>query len=120
MPRFPRPGALRAAGAMALLTLLVACQRNEAPTPGVAGSSAHPPAAGASTPTTVPSVPESTGGTGKSPGADTPAGSSGTGSTMPAPTPDPAGNPASAPPAIPPASAPGTSVPAPAASTPGG
>jgi hypothetical protein len=106
MPIFQVRHGLHAAGAIVLATLLVACQRNDAPTPGVSGNSANPPATSASAPPAMPAAPESTTGTGKSPGMDTPPGSSGAGGTMPAPTPEPTQNPASAPPAVPPASAP--------------
>lgn len=110
----------RLASALALGTLLVACQRQEAPTPGVAGGTANPPAAASSGPAVVPTVPESPDGRGKSPGVTTPPGTSGAGGTMPAPTSEPAQPAASDLPAVPPASAPGTAVPTPPASAPAG
>lgn len=124
MPRtaLRRPSWRPAALALATL-LLAACQRNEAPTPGVAGGTANPPAVSASEPAAVPVVPQSpdgAGGTGKSPGVETPAGSSGSGGATPAPTAEPTQPAASALPAIPPADAPGTAVPTPPASAPGG
>lgn len=113
-----------AAAAVASLLLVAACQRNEAPTPGVAGSTANAPAAASSAPATVPTTGDAQVGAGKSPGAPGPSGRSapegvsGSSGTLPAPSsaPDPA---ASGMPAIAPASASGTAAPSQAASAPG-
>lgn len=122
-----RSSPLRAAvlvSALAALLGLSACQRNDAPTPGVAGGSANPPAS----PDTRQEVPQNSDaqvGAGKSPGGPTsadripPSGSTGMGgaggSNAPAPAEATQGAPAqapgtaaSAPPAVPPASAPGS------------
>lgn len=107
--------------AVALAAVLtVACQRKEAPTPGVAGGTANPPAAVTSTPETVPAAPSSPGegGTGKSPGMATPEGTTGSGTAMPAPTAEPTLPPASAVPTPPPADLPGTMAPSQPASAP--
>jgi hypothetical protein len=123
---FPTSSArsLAAGMAVASLALLAACQRNEAPTPGVAGGSANAPAAASSEPATTPATGDAQVGAGKSPGAarsageGVPQGVSGNGGTAPAPS--SAANPdAPGLPVIPPAQAPGTAAPSQPASAPG-
>ncbi|KQP21991.1 hypothetical protein [Pseudorhodoferax sp. Leaf267] len=65
---------LTGATAIALTLLLAACQRNEAPTPGAAGSSANPPAATSSAPAAMPTAPDGPAG-----GSTGPSGSGNTG-----------------------------------------
>lgn len=101
----------------AVLLCLAACQRQDAPTPGVAGGSAQTPAAASSAPVTVPAAPDAQVGRGKSPeqGPAVVEGASGAGGTASQPRPD-ADPQRLGPPAIPPADAPGTAVPVPPAS----
>lgn len=109
--------ALRLAALACTLGALTACNRQEPPTPGVAGGSASPPAATGAASSTSPVAPDAQTGRGKSPGQDgsTPEGVSGQAGTAPMPSPAPAPA-ASSLPAIPPADAPGTGVPVPPAS----
>lgn len=124
MSKLPSSPRLAAAVAVASLVLLVSCQRKEAPTPGVAGSTANAPAATSSAAVAAPTTGDAQVGAGKSPGAggraggSAPEGISGSGGTMPAPStaPDPA---ASGMPAIPPAATPGTAAPSQPVSAPG-
>jgi len=104
--------------AASLVLGLSACQRNDPPTPGVAGGTANPPSSAASEPATAPVTNDAQVGRGKSPGkSGQPDGMTGSGGTAPAPTagadPHPPGQPA-----IPPADAPGTAVPVPPANPP--
>lgn len=110
-----------ALGAATVLALsgIAACQRNEAPTPGVAGGTADAPAAAASASTAVPAAADAQVGRGKDPGqsGEVAPGTTGSAGAASAPTTAPDPN-RLGPPAIPPASAPGTEVPVPPAAAP--
>lgn len=73
MPNRPSlpPSTRWVAPALAVLLTLSACQRNDEPTPGVAGGSADAPAAAGSQESTAPQAPDAQVGAGKSPGGPT-------------------------------------------------
>ena len=109
---------IAAAALVLALGALTACQRKEAPTPGVAGSTANPPAAAGSAPAAVPSTGDAQVGRGKSPDdTQSPQGTTGQAgvSTIPGASAAPENTGL---PAIPPATAPGTALPVPPASAP--
>jgi hypothetical protein len=106
-----------AAAVVLALGALTACQRKEAPTPGVAGGTANPPAATGSAPTVAPSTGDAQVGRGKSPD-DTQSPQGTTGQAGVSTIPGSAAQENTGLPAIPPATAPGTALPVPPASAP--
>lgn len=109
----------RAVVAAAISLCAAACQRNEAPTPGVAGGTANAPSAAGSAPVVVPEAKDTQVGRGKSPGqaGETTEGTTGGGGAASAPSSAPDPNRPGMP-AIPPADAPGAGATAPPASAP--